>query len=83
MKTPLFLPAGYKIDFLPKTLSIAMYDKSIVFKRVIGEMEGDIAIHYVIDIKKAKYDREEYPALRDFFKKMHELLSEQIVIKRS
>jgi hypothetical protein len=77
------IPAGYKIDALPKQLTIIMADKSISFNRTIGEMEGAIIVHYVISFAKAKYKREEYPALRDFYKKMYELLNEQIVLKKS
>jgi hypothetical protein len=77
------IPAGYKIDALPKQLTIIMADKSISFNRTIGEMEGAIIVHYVISFAKAKYKREEYPVLRDFYKKMYELLNEQIVLKKS
>jgi hypothetical protein len=76
------VPPGYKIDFLPKSLFIAMYDNSIIFKRMLGEMEGAIIVHYVINVTKAKYNREEYQNLRVFFKKMHEMLREQIVLKK-
>jgi hypothetical protein len=77
------IPAGYKIDALPKQLTIIMADKSISFNRTIGEMGGAIIVHYVISFAKTKYKREEYPVLRDFYKKMYELLNEQIVLKKS
>jgi len=60
-----------------------MADKSISFNRTIGEMGGAIIVHYVISFAKAKYKRVEYPVLRDFYKKMYELLNEQIVLKKS
>lgn len=76
------LPAGYKIDALPKAMTIMMPDKSIYFKRVIGEFEGMIAVNYTIGYNKTKYTREEYDDLRQFYKKMYEMLNEQVVLKK-
>jgi len=76
------LPEGYKIDALPKSLLLVMPDKSISFKRVVAEQDGDILVHYVIDFKKAVFSKEEYPSIKDFYKKMFELLNEQIVLKK-
>lgn len=76
------VPAGYKVDVLPKSLNVVMGDNSISFKRVIGEMEGAVVMHYIIDFKKTKYTRDEYPELRAFYKKMYEMLNEQIVLKK-
>jgi hypothetical protein len=77
------IPAGYKIDALPKSLSLLMPDKSISFKRVVAEQDGEILIHYVINYKQSIFLKEEYPAIHDFYKKMYEMLNEQIVLKKS
>jgi len=76
------LPAGYKIDALPKQVSMVMPDKSIVFKRVIAEQDGAVLVHYIIDIRKAAFNVDEYPGIHDFFKKMYEMLNEQVVLKK-
>jgi len=76
------VPKGFKIDVIPKTVTILMSDNSISFKRAAGEIDGDIIVHYVIDFRKTKYTRDEYPELRTFYKKMFELLNEQIVLKK-
>ena len=76
------LPAGYKIDALPKSVSMGMPDKSIVFRRIIAEQEGSIMIRYSIDFKKSLYFKEDYPDFYDFFKKMTEMLNEQVVLKK-
>lgn len=76
------IPAGYKIDALPKSQTIVMPDKSISFKRVIGEIEGAIIVNYKIGFGKAKYSRDEYKSLHDFYKIMYEMLNEQIVLKK-
>jgi hypothetical protein len=76
------LPAGYKIDALPKSVSMVMPDKSISFKRVIAEQDGSVLVHYVIDVRKPAFNVGEYPGLHDFYKKMYEMMNEQIVLKK-
>jgi hypothetical protein len=77
------LPQGYKIDVLPKTVTIVMPDKSISFKRTTAEEDGNLMVKYVLNHGKTIYFKEEYQDLRGFYKKMYELLNEQIVLKKS
>jgi hypothetical protein len=77
------MPAGYKTDVLPKNVSLVMPDKSISLKRVIAEQDGSIIVSYRIDFKKSIYFKEDYPVIHEFFKKMYEMLNEQIVLKKS
>jgi len=76
------VPAGYKIDALPQGVSMTMPDKSISFKRIVSEQEGQILIRFNIDFAKSIFSVDEYPAIRDFYKKMFEMLNEQIVLKK-
>jgi hypothetical protein len=76
------IPAGYKADALPKSLTIVMPDKSISFRRLVAEQDGAIVIRYTINYNKAEYPKNEYPDFYVFFKKMHEMLNEQIVLKK-
>jgi len=76
------IPDGYKADVLPKNITLQMPDQSITFKRVIGEQDGTLVVRYVIDYKKPNYTKEEYADLYDFYKKLHELINEQIVLKK-
>jgi hypothetical protein len=75
-------PSGYKIDALPQGISMAMPDKSIMFKRIVSEQDGQILIRFTIDFSKSVFSADEYPGVRDFYKKMFELLNEQIVLKK-
>jgi hypothetical protein len=77
------IPEGYKTEALPKNISMTMPDKSMSFRRVVGEDNGNITIMYQITHKKAIYFKEDYPDLREFYKKMHEMLNDQIVLKKS
>jgi hypothetical protein len=77
------MPAGYKIESLPKNASMAMPDASITFRRMVAEQEGSIGVRYVIDYKKSIYFKEDYPEFHEFFKKMYEMMNEQVVLKKS
>ena len=76
-------PAGYKVESLPKSVSMVMPNKSIEFKRYVAIEEGTISIHYFIDFKRSIFTADEYPEIYDFYKKMYEMLNEQIVLKKS
>jgi hypothetical protein len=77
------MPAGYKTDALPKSISMTMPDNSIIFRRMIAEQDGTIAVRYTITYKKSIYFKEDYADFHEFFKKMYEMLNEQIVLKKS
>jgi hypothetical protein len=76
------IPEGYKTDVLPKNEVLTMEDKGLSFKRVAGEQDGHILVRYIIARKKTYYTKEEYPALFKFYKRMYEMLNEQIVLKK-
>ncbi len=77
------IPAGYKIDALPKSVIIVMPDKSVSFKRFVAEQDGAIIVRYSINYNKVEYSKDDYPDFREFFKRMHEMLNEQIILKKS
>jgi len=77
------IPDGYKVDALPQNQNITMADKGISFKRMMVEQNGTVQVNYTITRKKTIYTKEEYPGLYEFYKKMFEMLNEQIVLKKS
>lgn len=77
------IPAGYKADVLPKNSSMLIGDKSIIFKRLAGEQDGYIVLHYSINFTRSYYTKDSYPDIRAFYKKMQEMLNEQIVLKKT
>jgi hypothetical protein len=76
------IPAGYKADALPKSASMTMPDKSFTFKRVVAEQDGSIVIRYNVYYNVPEYSKDNYPDFYAFFKKMHEMLNEVIVLKK-
>jgi hypothetical protein len=77
------IPAGYKVDALPKSISMVMPDKSFGFKRIVAEQDGSIIVRYSVSYYVPEYSKESYPDFYAFFKKMHEMLNEVIVLKKS
>ena len=77
------MPAGYKVDALPKNINMAMPDKSFTFKRFAAEQDGSVVIRYSISFNVAEYSKDHYGELHEFFKKMTEMLNEQIVLKKA
>jgi len=76
------IPAGYKIEALPKSVNLEMPDKGIIFKRVLADQDGYIVANYLIDYERSVYKKDAYPAIHDFYKKMYAMLSEQILLKK-
>lgn len=77
------IPAGYKVDALPKNAIMMMPDSSIRFKQMASVEDNIITIFYTLDYKRSYFGKDEYSALFQFYKKMYEMLSQQIVLKKS
>jgi hypothetical protein len=77
------IPAGYKIDAMPKSVSMAMTDNSIVFKRMVVAQDDKVVVRYSLSYRKSLFFKENYTELHEFYKKMNEMLNEQIVLKKS
>jgi hypothetical protein len=77
------IPAGFKVDALPKSIAMTMPDKSVTFKRILAKQDdGTIAVLYIISHKKVIYFKEDYPDFRAFYQKMNEMMNEPIVLKK-
>ena len=76
------IPAGYKIEAIPQSISLFMPDKSINIKRITGQQDGEIIVRYLIDYRKSIFGPDEYKNIREFYKKMFEMLNEPVVLKK-
>jgi hypothetical protein len=78
------IPEGYTPDELPKSLQLVNEDKTVIFIRELFNDANSkkILARFRIEFKKSLYGVEEYGALKEFYKKMFELLNEQIVFKK-
>lgn len=76
------IPDGYKVEVLPKNNTIVSVDKSMSLRRISGSEEGVIQIRYILTRTRSLYQKEEYPTLREFYRRMYDMLNEQIVLKK-
>ncbi|CAN5375388.1 hypothetical protein BH11BAC3_BH11BAC3_39950 [soil metagenome] len=77
------IPEGYKFDELPKNTKMIMPDTSVIFSRVMQVTDNEVAVRISLEIKRPFYTVEEYPYFQEFYKKLFEMLNEQIVFKKS
>jgi hypothetical protein len=76
------IPEGYTFDELPKNVRMMMPDQSLSVTRMVAVNGNLINSKIVVDFKRPFYTPEEYPDLKEFYKKMYALLDEQIVIRK-
>jgi hypothetical protein len=77
------VPDGYKIYSVPKNTILITPDTSIIFRQTVGQVDNQVSIRYTITYKKTMYFKKDYPSFYQFFRKMYEMLNEQIVLKKS
>jgi len=77
-----FLPDGYQMETLPKNLKMITPDMNIVFKRYATFSDGLLFINISMEFKNPFYTPDQYPELREFYKKMFDLLDEKFVYKK-
>ena len=80
----LIIPAGMKPEALPKSINLKMPDNSIAFSRIINyDSERNMITSRVkFEVTRTVFVAEEYPSVKDFYKKMVDLLNEPLVLKR-
>ncbi len=79
----LTIPEEYSFDVLPKDMLLANPDKTLQFERRVSADDNRMNIFITINFKKTVYAAAEYGILQEWYKKMLNMLAEQIVIKKS
>jgi hypothetical protein len=72
----------YEVNGLPRNVKMIMPDTSIVLTRVIQQSENIINFRFTLDFAAPGYTAEGYPYIKEFFKKMYDILEERIVLKK-
>lgn len=78
----LTIPENFEIAELPKNIFLRTIDSSMRYSCQSQVEENSIFIKSVFEIKRPEYDKEEYPAIREFFEKITGLIRELIVVKK-
>ena len=78
------IPEGHEIDALPKSVQLVTPDNNVTFSRELfhDKPSNKILARVRWDFKRSFYDAGEYDDLKDFYKKMTDILNEQLVFKK-
>ncbi len=76
------LPDDFTVDALPKNTRMIMPDTSIALTRIVQADGRMISFRFSLEIDTDGYDAESYPYIKEFYKKMYEILDERIVLKK-
>lgn len=79
----LSLPANKVVDALPKNIQLVNEDKTLLFSRqvVYNEQANQVVARMKFEINKGVFKADQYTDLKEFFKKLSNLLEDQCVIK--
>lgn len=75
------VPENYLIEDLPENVMIRSKDSSMMFSMEFTRNNNILQFHNFFEVSRPTYGKEEYPAIKDFFKKMFDALSERVVLK--
>lgn len=78
------LPKNMTPDVLPKNINLVMPDNSITLSRIISYDAASHTVHCRIkwQVTRTVFKPEEYISVKDFYKKMVDLLNEPLVLKK-
>jgi hypothetical protein len=79
----LTIPASMKPETLPKNINLVMPDKSISVSRIVeyDASKNTITSRVKYNVSRPVFTAEEYFSVKEFFKKMVDLLNEPLVLK--
>lgn len=77
------IPDGYIVEELPRQSTFKLNNSGdVIFEYRLSESAGKIRMNYKLDVKRARFESEEYDQLRSFFAMVAAKLEEQIVLKK-
>jgi hypothetical protein len=84
LSTTIYLevPSGYSIEHLPPNKVLRMADSSILFKVSFDRDDKLILFRHTFQVNRSIFDKEEYPALQEFFKKIYGIVDEKVILKK-
>jgi hypothetical protein len=82
MNARILFPENFLPEELPENLRMIMPDTSIHFSRFYEKRGNAILLRMELDFNRAAFRAWEYPSFKVFYKKLFDMLNEQIVFKR-
>ena len=78
----ILLPASMKIENLPRNIRLIMPDTSISLSRYVQVQDSILNVKYTITTTRSVFTADEYEYVKNFYKKMAEIMNEQIVLRK-
>jgi hypothetical protein len=76
-------PKSMSVEGLPKNILLRNADSTIILRRTVDLDQRNISFHLTMDILQPAFTKEDYPIIREFYKKAYDYLDEQIVLKKN
>lgn len=76
------LPQSLKVESLPKNIRMIMPDTSITLTRILDVKDNLLLVKYTIATTRSVFTADEYDYVKNFYKKMAEIMNEQVVLRR-
>jgi len=78
----LTVPEGYKVEELPKSMSLLLENKGGQFQYQVTQVDNKVLLSLRILINKAFFLPSEYQSLKSFYNSIINKESEQIILKK-
>ncbi len=76
------IPEGYVFEELPRNIRMITPDTATSISRIMVPNNNRLSLRIILDFKKPFYTTEEYPEFKEFYKKLFDMLNEQVVIRK-
>jgi len=76
------IPETLQVETLPQSITVRSPDSSLVFTRITYSNKSTISFSHSLEIRKPVFEKTEYAALYEFFKRTFALMAEEIILKK-
>ena len=77
------MPSSLKLETVPKNIRLIMPDTSIALSRYVQVKDNILSVKFAITTARSVFTADEYDYVKSFYKKMAEIMNEQIVLKKN
>ena len=82
VRLQLTFPSSFQIEQLPKNIFLRAPDTSFFFRRFCSSDSTHVLVSETFEVNESIFDKENYPAIKDFFAKAYALMQEEVVLKK-
>ncbi|HEX2535164.1 MAG TPA: hypothetical protein VHK69_15570, partial [Chitinophagaceae bacterium] len=76
------LPENFAVESLPKSTRMALPGNDLFILRSITQNGTTLQVDYLVEFNQSEFYPEQYEGVKEFYKKMIDLLNEPVVLKK-